>query len=514
MESKKTLDQYKKILLKLNKLSETEQTQILRHLMRTDLFFLMWFGFGRRDMEHPWLMDRCYEVGNNRDEFLDLWARDHRKSSIITFGLTIQDILSSHGKDPDPKWNGREPTIGIFSCTRPLAKGFLRQIKREFENNTLLKSLFPDILFDNPHKEASKWSEDDGIVVKRKTNPKESTVEAWGIIDGQPTGKHFLIKVYDDIVTVDNCRSPMMMEKTTESWELSLNLGSGDGISRYIGTRYHFNDTYKTIMDRKEAKPRIYPATEDGSIEGTPVLLEKKELDKKRRGMGSFTFSSQMLLNPLADETQGFKEEWIRYHDTAEKGNMNCYILVDPANDKKKSSDYSVFAVIGLGDDQNYYLLDLVRDRLNLKERASTLFKLHRKWRPLNVGYEQYGIQADIQYMQERMSKENYHFNIQKLGGSLSKNDRIRRLIPLFQDSRFYLPVCLFYTNYEGRTQDLINIFINEEYKAFPVSLHDDILDAIARITDENIGVLFPSSYQDSDLDSYNNNDSGSAWGA
>jgi hypothetical protein len=36
------------------------------------------------------------------------------------------------------------------------------------------------VLWADPVKESPKWSEDEGIVVKRKGNPKEATVEAWG----------------------------------------------------------------------------------------------------------------------------------------------------------------------------------------------------------------------------------------------------------------------------------------------------------------------------------------------
>jgi hypothetical protein len=55
--------------------------------------------------------------------------------------------------------------------------------------------------------------------------------------------------------------------------------------------------------------------------------------------------------------------------------------------------------VIGLAPDENFYLLDAVRDRLNLTERGDKLFGMHRKWRPERVGYEKYGMQADIEYI-------------------------------------------------------------------------------------------------------------------
>jgi phage terminase large subunit-like protein len=81
---------------------------------------------------------------------------------------------------------------------------------------------------------------------------------------------------------------------------------------------------------------------------------------------------------------------------------MRRYICVDPASSKKKGSDYPVMVVVGLGADQNYYLLDAVRDRLNLTERCAALFRLHRKWWPERVGFERYGMLSDIEYVREK----------------------------------------------------------------------------------------------------------------
>ena len=173
-----------------------------RRLCASDLYFLLTKILGRKDLERDWLYERCAEVQAAPDGYLDLWAREHYKSTIITFGKTIQDVLV------DP-----EITVGIFSFNRPIAKAFLRQIKREFESNETLRELFPDVLWTSPGREAPKWSEDEGIIVRRKGNPKEATVEAWGLVDGQPTSKHYSLVVYDDVVTRESVTTPEMIAK-------------------------------------------------------------------------------------------------------------------------------------------------------------------------------------------------------------------------------------------------------------------------------------------------------------
>jgi phage terminase large subunit-like protein len=456
--------------------------RIKRRLAQIDLFFLLAYVLGRKDVNHDWVFARCREVQAAPNGYLDLWAREHFKSSIITFGLTIQDILN------DP-----EITVGIFSYSRPIAKAFLRQIKREFEGNEMLRGLFPDICWENPHRDAPKWSEDDGIIVKRKGNPKESTVEAWGLVDAQPTSKHFRLMVYDDVVTKESVTNPEMIAKVTTAWETSRNLTAEGGATRYIGTRWHHADTYREILARGAAIERRHPATIDGTGEGEPVLFTRERIAEKRRDMGPYTFGSQLLLDPTFDRGQAFLDEWLRnYEAGGDYSRMNKYLLVDPANSKKKTSDYTAMAVIGLGEDENYYLLDAVRDRLSLTERGDKLFALHKKWRPTRVGYERYGVQADVEYFKERMREQNYRFEIVELGGPLAKNDRIRRLIPIFEAGRFYLPYVLNRINYEGERVDLVKAFVEEEYRAFPVAQHDDLFDVISRIADPEMQVAWP----------------------
>ena len=481
MTRNETHQKYKSLLLKARIQGETQG--VMRELAKRDLFFLLVHILGRKDVDRDWLYDRCREVQANPDGYIDLWFREGYKSTIITYALTIQDILN------DP-----EITVGIFSATRPIAKAFLRQIKREFEDNAKLKSLFPEICYENPRKESPKWSEDDGILVKRKGNPKESTVEAWGLVDGQPTGRHFRLMVYDDVVTRESVTTPEMILKINGAWELSRNLTAIGGKTRHIGTRYHYDDTYHLIMERGATIPRLSPATDDGTTGGKSIFFSEEVLAAKRREMGTFTFATQMLQDPKADSIQGFREEDLRFWPAMQYNHLNVYLLFDPANEKKKRSDYTAAFVIGMGRDENYYIIDIIRDRLSLTERGNLLMSLHRQYRPLGVGYEKYGMQADIEYFETIMSKENYRFVITPLGGQVSKHDRITGLIPLFEDHRIWLPDRAVHVNYEGIQEDTVKVFIHEEFKAFPFSAHDDMLDCLARITDPEFRMSPPVS--------------------
>jgi predicted phage terminase large subunit-like protein len=475
---------YEKIVAEINELASGDEKKLL-HFMRywceEDLFFLLYFIL-HVPVNHPFLVDRIAEVQECNNRTVDLWAREFYKSTIITYGLNIQHIL----RDPNVR-------IGIFSHTRSIAKAFLRRVKLTFEGNDLLKALFPDILYQNPTSQSPKWSEDDGILVNRPSVFQESTVEAWGLTDGQPTSKHFSILNYDDIVTIDSVRTADQLKKTDDCFKMSANLGADDGVQRVIGTIYHFNDQHIKLMQQGGWIIRKHPAEDE---DGRPTFLPEHKLAKKRRDLGPYVYSTQMLLNPIAKKDQRFKYEWLKWYRTLPP-DLSLYLLCDPANEKKRRStggDYTVFWLWGLDGNDNKFLVDVIRDRLTLPERWKAL-KAIRKQHPRiqRIGYEQYGMAADIQHYEEMMAVEGVYFNIIELAGNkLSKEDRIARLIPAFEQGRVYLPEHLEYEDKEGNVIDLVKVFVDEEYLRFPFSQHDDLLDAASRIEDKVLDASGP----------------------
>ena len=182
---------------------------------------------------------------------------------------------------------------------------------------------------------------------------------------------------------------------------------------------------------------------------------------------------------------------------------MNLVILVDPAGGdelnrkKKKTSDWTAYIVVGLAPDNNYYILDIIRDRLNPTERVDTLFKLHRKWnelagKPPKVGYEKIALMSDTHYINIKMDEDGYRFPLFELGGTIEKTERIRQMIPDLQHNRWYMPYRLPYVDKEGRKFDLINELIYSEMLTFPRAKFDDMLDATSRVYEESLGLVFP----------------------
>jgi phage terminase large subunit-like protein len=232
--------------------------------------------------------------------------------------------------------------------------------------------------------------------------------------------------------------------------------------------------------------------------------LKRADLNELCLNLTEYNYVGQYLQDPVPLGGGEFKEAWLQvYHQGSIKPKeMNVVILVDQAGGeelnkrKKKLSDWTVYAVVGLAADNNYYLLDMIRDRLNPTERVDTMFMLHRKWnalcgKPPKVGVEQIGMMTDAHYIREKQRQDAYHFSVTELGGTQIKEERIRWLIPIMQQHRFYIPPTLAYVDSQDRKFDLI-AEMKGEMASFPKARWDDILDTLSRLGNADLSLQFP----------------------
>lgn len=443
----------------------------IRALILADRFFLLTMVLDVKVAWHPWVLARCREVERDPDEHLDVWSRGHFKSTIITFAGVTHYVLSNP-----------EKAVCILSYKAGAAEAFSAQIKSAFESNDILLKCFPDILWSerNDHK-GDQWTTSD-FTVKRKTGRKEASVSTSGLISGMRTGGHYDLLVYDDTVTYESVSTPEMIQRTTDAWSMSLNLGTvSDTRHWYIGTRYAMFDTYYTMLRTGTIKERRHICHDD---KGEPVLLPRSEYDKKKAEMSTKDWASQMLQVPIGDGELMFREEWLNTFSRVPEIPMNYYIFVDTALTQGQKSDYTCMWVVGLGSDGRYYAIPKVRDRIKQSERCDKIFELVEEWQPQVVFWEENASVDDADYIRDKMDTRG-HFNLKTFRQTKtqgSKYNRIGWLEPLFREGLIWMPIRSLYRQADGTTKDLMLSFKRDEYLSYPSVSHDDMLDSLANV--------------------------------
>jgi hypothetical protein len=176
-------------------------------------------------------------------------------------------------------------------------------------------------------------------------------------------------------------------------------------------------------------------------------------------------------------------------------------------------------AVIGIDVHFNKYLLDGACHKMDLSEKWTNLKMFRNKWlrepgiQTIQVGYEKYAHQSDIEHFEEMMRIEGTSFPIEIVSwtrdGSTAKDDRIRRLIPDHKNWRFYYPEVEKRTkhmveaeangrrslvakpikrrDHNNKVYEVTKYVIQSEYSKFPSSQLKDFLDAMSRIYDMDL---------------------------
>lgn len=280
-----------------------------------------------------------------------------------------------------------------------------------------------------------------------------------------------------------------------------------------IMTRWHEDDLAGRLLNREPNRWRVVKLPMEAR-EGDP--LGRKPLERlwpewftdemvEQAKRDPRAWSSLYQQEPRPAEGAEFRHEWINRYSTLPK-KTNRLIVVDPAAGQRRDrGDYTSMWVLALGPDENVYVADMIRDRMNLTERVDALFELHRKWKPHVVRYERYGMMADVQAIKAEMERRQYRFRIVEVGGQVQKEARIRRLIPWFQAGRIWIPQYMWRERLDGSRVDLMAEFVESEYAAFPVGKTDDMLDALSRVAEPGMTLPWPDNEEsiDSVLDDW-----------
>lgn len=456
-----------------------------RQLVLNDLFFIVYFVLSIPIANHPFVVERCKKIESlSLDQpTLELWARGHFKT-VIAAARTIQMIL----KNPDI-------CIAKFSHTRPIAKGMLRAIKSAFETSDLLKTCFPEVLWDKPENQAPKWSEDDGIIVKRSATRKESTLEAWGLVEGMPTSKHFDHIDYDDVETDDIVENPDMVIKLRRKFDLSLNLLSKGGTHTVWGTFYTHEGLLTELCKKKDSLDNliyfkhIVAATDDGKWEGNPIFLTEKENNDLKAN--SYTYACQQLLNPTPQGRQKLNSEKLQVIPHERIPFTYNFLTTDAAGDDKKGTmKGDAWAMLSIGiepnlDDlglSNLYILDAVISPMLEEEAYDEIARMFlRQENLLTIGVEKVALSSTEAFVSMALARRGFYLTeanggiyINRPGGRSKEYRIINNLSTPLNKNKIFI---------SSKVPSYVVDRLKMEMDKFPY-WHDDGIDALSYIYD------------------------------
>jgi len=390
---------YPKLLMEINN-EDPDSFEKLRNVVLNDLWFIVFFIINNNLANHPFIVQACRDVQfGPKTNTLDLWFRGACKTTVISVAETIQKIL----KDPEQR-------IALFSYTKAAALKIFRMVKYTLETSEFLKTLFPEVLYKEPTKDAYKWAEEAGLYVKRKGIYREPTLTAWGLLDGMPTGDHFTHRVYDDILVAEIADSPDVNDKLKEKFDLSMNLGTFQDTDtlRVVGTPYNYNDVLMYIQDKVDVLTgeKLYtvrkkPATDNGQINGISVFQPEKALAEARSNRR--TFNAQQLLDPTPESDMKLRPELLQEIDPRDiPVNILRLMPIDPAgmrvSDTREGDSWAMM-VLGFQrvmDDigaANVYILDMIIEPMTQDQAVKNVFQMYsRNGRISKIGVEKVGI--------------------------------------------------------------------------------------------------------------------------
>jgi predicted phage terminase large subunit-like protein len=367
-----------------------------RELCRKSLYYLGKEILGYKDFcssqveWDKWVREKIDLTGNTSGKFLILQPRETYKTTFFNITLVINLLL-----------NNPELSIMIANERYENARDILREIKRHFEQNEKLRSLFGNYV------SPTTWAEN-SITLNRKTkNVKEPSVWISGI-GAAVTSKHPDVIVCDDIAGRKDKESEVGRHQThiffQDCWDL---LKKDTGIFIMLGTRKHMFDIYHHI------KNKLNPALEqegmqkfeilempahkpDGTLNFPRILTEEKLRELRvvktdSDGIDFSTYSAEYELNPLDEKDQVFKQFTFVNHEGMKFDKISQW--TDPSLGETKDSDFSAIitvARIAEGEHKGKYICI----GADIDKRSPTqIIKTH------NQTYrETYKLHPDIEY--------------------------------------------------------------------------------------------------------------------
>jgi predicted phage terminase large subunit-like protein len=207
------------------------------------------------------------------------------------------------------------------------------------------------------------------------------------------------------------------------------------------------------------------------------------ELNNIEAEIGSYTFAAQYQQNPVPLDGAIIKPSWLRtYREFIQSEAKTIIHSWDTAIKAGISNDYTVCTAWAEMED-GYYLIDIIRERLEYPELKRAIINMTEKWQPNAILIEDKG---SGQSLIQDIKREN-NLPVIAIKANKDKLSRLLAVSPMFEAGKVLLPA-----NSNWR------VSYEQEILSFPTAKHDDQVDSTSQFL--NYIRLNNSRNKDSDV--------------
>ena len=175
-----------------------------------------------------------------------------------------------------------------------------------------------------------------------------------------------------------------------------------------------------------------------------------------------------------------------RYNMEDMKNNLSSltyYISIDLAISKASTADYTSLVVIGVNDNNDWFLIDGFFQRgIQPDETIEKIFEYVAMYRPYSVILEKVSFQTAMKtFIEKEMLRRNRYFSIDMVNRPTKKGSKLqvfKALQPIVNMGKLWVPEN-YMSNFVAELFDEMQLITNDKILA----KHDDLIDSIAQLT-------------------------------
>jgi hypothetical protein len=412
---------------------------------------------------------------------LQLWPRGHLKSTILNIGERmrrglVNGVRAAQGLEAPKRFC-------IASFTEDNAIAFLRVIRDQFEQNTLLRDLFPEVIPVQPKWRKQRWTKRAIFLKQWDSRGKEPTYSV-ASVDTGITSRHFDDMCADDLVTAESCKSPAIQDAVKQWYIDSYYLLEPQHTYTIIGNFWRQWDLYHWILanEREQWHREIHNCW---APDGSPRFSWKfsKEILEEMRARDPLSFAAQFENAIVGTDLADFDPEWIREFDMKDvPAWWPRYLGVDPNTNTVSTADFCGFAIEIVSPEGRRFVPKCWGVRPNPDQLINMLFDLHARWGFRRMFIEEEARDTLKYWLGKAMAARGIKLPITWVKPGRAKGakaGRIRGVLPLVKNGwmRFVREGCreLIGDSHATTTEGEVG-----EMFVFPHGSFDDRLDALA----------------------------------